>query len=180
MRTFVALLRGINVGKAKRLPMADLRELLTRLGHTKVKTLLNSGNAVFDGAEPSSSKNAKILEKAIVETFGFEVPVVVKSLTELDQIVTASPFQGDAEEAKRQVVTFAQDSATLSSLKSLEPLLQPPETLLVGKHAAYLHCANGILESKAGAALVGKVGKEVTTRNWATTQKLLALAKSDA
>jgi uncharacterized protein (DUF1697 family) len=180
MHTFVALLRGINVGKAKRLPMADLRSLLTRLGHTKVKTLLNSGNAVFDSAEPSSIANAKTLEKAIAETFGFEVPVVVKSVVELEHIVAASPFRGDTEEAKRQVVTFAQNSATLSALKSLEPLLQPPETLLVGQHAAYLHCANGILESKAGAALLGKVGKEVTTRNWATTQKLLSLAKSDA
>jgi uncharacterized protein (DUF1697 family) len=180
MHTFVALLRGINVGKAKRLPMADLRALLTGLGLTKVKTLLNSGNAVFDDAEPSSSKIAKTLEKAIIETFGFQVPVVVKSVTELEHIVAASPFRGDAEEAKRQVVAFAQDSSTLSALKSLESLLQPPETLHVGKHAAYLHCANGILESKAGAALVGKVGREVTTRNWATTQKLLSLAKSDA
>lgn len=179
MPTFVALLRGINVGKAKRVPMAELRDLLTQLGHLNVKTMLNSGNAVFDSAEPSTSMHASHLAGAVAATFGFDVPVVVKSAMELEGIVVASPFHGSSDEARRQIVAFAQDAKALSALQSLERLLQAPETLVLGRHAAYLHCANGILESKAAAALLGKLGKAFTTRNWATTQKLFSLARGD-
>ena len=57
-------------------------------------------------------------------------------------------------------------------------MLQPPERFHIGNHAAYLHCADGILESKAGSALLGKLGREVTTRNWATVLKLKELLGS--
>jgi uncharacterized protein (DUF1697 family) len=73
------------------------------------------------------------------------------------------------------LVVFAQDNATLSGLGAVESLVVLPEQFLVGKNAAYLHCANGILESKAGGALLGKAGRSVTTRNWATILKLQAL-----
>ena len=180
MPTFVALLRGINVGKAKRLPMADLRTLLTGLGYEDVKTLLNSGNAVFTARSGSESFHAKAIAAGILVRFAFEAPVIVKSAKSLAGVVAENPFAADATDHSRLMVAFAPDTATLSGLIAIQAVVVPPEDFAVGVHAAYLHCAGGILESKAATALLGTVGKTVTTRNWATTLKLHALAGGGA
>lgn len=177
MTTFVALLRGINVGKAKRLPMADLRALLEELGYTDVATLLNSGNAVFRAAKGTPASHAKQIAAAIETRMGFDVPVVVKSAPEWTAIVAENLLAEAADNHSQLLTVFAQDSKALSALSVIAPLVQPPEQFIVGANAAYLHCAAGILDSKAGEALLGKAGKGVTTRNWATVLKLAALVQ---
>jgi uncharacterized protein (DUF1697 family) len=174
---FVALLRGINVGKAKRVPMADLRALLTELGYTDVVTLLNSGNAVFRATRGAQAKHAANITAALSEKLKVEVPVTVKSAKELSAIVAENQLAGQATNHSHLLVVFAQDNATLSGLGAVESLVVLPEQFLVGKNAAYLHCATGILESKAGKTLLGKAGRSVTTRNWATILKLQALVE---
>lgn len=176
MTTFVALLRGINVGKAKRVPMAELRALLIKLGYTGVATLLNSGNAVFRAANGAPAKHAAQIATAISTKLKVEVLVIVKSATELAAIVSENPLAEKALDHSRLLVAFAQDSEALSALEAIGPLVVSPEQFVVGKNAAYLHCASGILASKAGDALLGKAGKSATTRNWATVLKLHALA----
>ena len=91
MTTCVALLRGINVGRAKRLGMAELREVVESLGHTNVRTLLNSGNVVFDAKRGSLPAIARSLEAAIQTGFGFAAPVIVVTAAEVDAIVRANP-----------------------------------------------------------------------------------------
>jgi len=174
MPLFVALLRGINVGKAKRVPMAELRTLLAELGYTDVVTLLNSGNVVFRAAKGTPAKHATEIAAAISSKLNVDVPVIVKSALELATIVAENPLA--AADPARLLVAFVQDAAALSGLAGIEPLVVPPEQFVLGKHAAYLNCVSGILESKAGKALLGKAGKSVTTRNWATVLKLQALA----
>jgi len=176
MPTFVALLRGVNVGKAKRVPMEALRSLLGGLGYTDAKTLLNSGNAVFRASGTYAPAHARGIASAISENLAVEVPVIVKSTKQLVAVVDENPFAQVAQDYSRLLVAFTQDERSLSALRSIEALVTPLERFLVGKHAAYLYCAAGILESKAGEALLGKVGKVATTRNWATTLKLHALA----
>lgn len=177
MPKFIALLRGINVGKAKRVPMADLRALLAELGYTQIATLLNSGNAVFRSTKGTSAQHAGRIAAAIRDQLKLEVPVVVKSATELTNIVSENLLAEEAAAHHSQLlVVFAQSTATLSELGAVESLVVLPEQFLVGQSAAYLHCASGILESKAGEALLGKAGKSITTRNWATVLKLQALA----
>jgi uncharacterized protein (DUF1697 family) len=176
MPSFVALLRGVNVGKAKRVPMADLRNLLVGLGYRETKTLLNSGNAVFRAAGTSASSHAKAISAAILEHLSVEVPVIVKSAKQFSAIVNENPFSTTASDHSRVLVVFTQDEENLLGLKKIEALVAPPEAFAVGKYAAYLHCPNGILQSKAGEALLGKLGKACTTRNWATTLKLQPLA----
>jgi len=107
------------------------------------------------------------------------VPVIVKSASELAAIVSESPITPAADEHPRFLVAFAQDTKALSSLAAIESLVVPPERFAIGKNAAYLLCATGILESKAGEALLGKTGRLATTtsRNWATVIKLQALAR---
>ena len=175
MQKFIALLRGINVGKAKRVPMADLRALLTELGYTDVATLLNSGNAVFRATKGTQAKHAANIATAISEKLNVEVPVIVKSAKQLSAIVGENQLAEQATNHSHLLVVFAQDNATLSGLGAIESLVVLPEQFLVGKNAAYLHCATGILGSKAGNALLGKAGRSVTTRNWATILKLKAL-----
>ena len=176
MPQFVALLRGVNVGKAKRVPMAELRALLTGLGYTNVATLLNSGNAVFHSVQGTSVKHAAAIASAIMERLEVQVPVIVKSSAELAGIVSENPLRIETAEHARLLVAFAQVNTALPSLATIHSLVVAPEKFEVGRHAAYLLCVPGILESKAGAALLGKVGSKVTTRNWATVLKLGALA----
>ena len=178
--SFIALLRGINVGKANRIAMADLRALMEGLGYTHVTTLLNSGNAVFRAANDSSAKHAAAIAEAISTKWKLKLPVIVKSARELDAIAADNPWAGTAPDHSRLMVAFAQDDTTLAGLRAIGPSVVAPEEFFIGPHAAYLHCISGILESKAGKALLGKVGQAVTTRNWAPVLKLPALAGQDA
>jgi uncharacterized protein (DUF1697 family) len=156
--------------------MAELRALLSGLGYTGVATLLNSGNAVFRDLKGTPAKHAADIAAAISTQLEVEVPVIVKSASELAAIIAENPIEAGVEEHPRLLVAFVQDAKALSSLAAIEPLVVPPEQFSVGKNAAYLLCALGILESKAGDALLGKAGKSATTRNWATVLKLKALA----
>lgn len=180
MTAFVALLRGINVGKAKRIPMAELRALLSALGYLDVATLLNSGNAVFRSAGGSPAQHAEAIAGAIAGRLQLDVAVIVKSAAELASIVAENALAAAATDPSRLLVAFVQRREALASLAPIGSLAVAPDRFVVGRHAAYLHCPEGILRSKAGEALLGKAGKAVTTRNWATVLKLLELARAGA
>ena len=180
MQTFVALLRGINVGKANRIPMAELRALLADQGYSDVATLLNSGNAIFRASNGSSSKHAEAISTAILGKFNLQVPVIVKSAKELAEIIRENPINTSVANHSQLLVAFVQESNALLGLGSIASLVALPEQFIAGKGAAYMHCANGILESKAAKALLGKAGKATTTRNWATVLKLQTLADASS
>jgi uncharacterized protein (DUF1697 family) len=177
MSTYVALLRGINVGKAKRIAMADLRALLGDLGYTDVATLLNSGNVVFKAGKGSAKKLAADISAAIATRLSIEVPVIVASARDLALIAEENPFAETADDPSRLLVAFVADASVLAAMLAIAPHVVAPEQFHIGTHAAYLHCASGILESKAAEALLGKARKTATTRNWATVQKLQALVE---
>jgi uncharacterized protein (DUF1697 family) len=170
----------VNVGKGNKVPMAEVRAALESLGHHQVRTLLNSGNAVFSSTTRSTTKLASAIAKAVEERFGVVTPVIVKSAAELEAIVKNNPFPSPESEHSRFLVAFALDSAKLLELHGLSSLLQPGERFAVNEHAAYLHCAGGLLQSKVGEAILGRAGRSVTTRNWATVLKLLTLAREGA
>jgi uncharacterized protein (DUF1697 family) len=176
---YIALLRGVNVGQAKRVPMAGFRALLESLGCTAVHTLLNSGNAVFHSTVRSHAALAAGIHAGLLAQLAVDVPVVVLGAQALRAAVAGNPLQVDASQHSRLLVAFAQEPAALAGLAGLEALVRPPECFAVGAHAAYLHCAGGILESRAGSALLGKAGQALTTRNWATVLKLAALVATD-
>ena len=122
MPTFVALLRGINnIGKGKRVPMAELRALLSGLGYTGVATVLNSGNAVFRASGGTPAKHSAIIAAAIFTQLKFEVPVIVKSASELAAIFSQNPIKAGADEHSRFLVAFVQDTTALSSLAPSRP-----------------------------------------------------------
>ena len=180
MPRFVALLRGINVGKAKRVPMAELRRAAHLPGYRNVRTLLNSGNAVFDSTARSAAAQATRIRAAIAERMNLEVPVIVKSAEDIAAACAENTLLPKATDHARLLAAFAGREEDLRALEALAPLVKPPERFLVGKHAAYLWCPHGILESRVTEALLGKVGRAATTRNWATVMKISALLQDHA
>jgi uncharacterized protein (DUF1697 family) len=174
MPRYVALFRGINVGKAKRIAMADLRSLLEKLGCTDVQTLLNSGNAVFTAAAPADQLAGKIRD-AVLRKTGVDALVIVKSGKDMAAIIAGNDLEKVATDPSRLLVALTNDP---KALKLVEPLANGAwgnEKIHVSKHAAYLWCANGILESKAAEALLKGLKGSGTTRNWATLKKIHAL-----
>jgi uncharacterized protein (DUF1697 family) len=160
--------------------MEAFRALLSGLGYTGVATLLNSGNAVFRAPGGTPTTHAADISAALATRLKVEVPVIVASARELAAVVSACPIKVEISDMSRFLVAFVQHPNALASLSAIESLVIPPEQFAIGGHAAYLFCANGILESKAGVAILGKAGKSATTRNWATVLKLHALANDDA
>lgn len=169
---FVLLLRGVNVGKGNRVPMGELKLLLEGLSCTDVVTILNSGNAVFTGSGRSAAAHAAAIAEALQRTIGVTTPVVVKSAVDFHAIVAASPGAPPESDHSRYLVAFAQEEETILALEPLEALAEARERFTVRREAAYLHCPLGLLQSKVAEALLGKAGKRVTTRNWATVLKL--------
>lgn len=169
---YVALWRGINVGKAKRLVMADLKALLAELGATNVATLLNSGNAVFDAKK---KLGADKIRAAVAERLGVDAAVILKTAAEWAAIAAANPI-AEADDASRLLVAIPADATALQAAAGI--VADGGERFVVTAHAAYLWCGNGILESKAAVLLLKKLGEAGTTRNWATVEKINALAQN--
>ena len=172
----VALIRGINVGRAKRVAMADLRALVERLGYSEVRTLLNSGNVVFTTRGAVSGNAGARIEEGLASKLGVSARVIVLSARELATVVTDNPLLDVADDPSRLLVAVLADPAHRSWLKPLVQQDWAPEALAVGARVAYLWCPNGMMASRLAEA-VGRVLRDgVTTRNWATMTKLHALA----
>jgi uncharacterized protein (DUF1697 family) len=176
MTACIAFLRGINVGRAKRIAMADLREFVTELGYTNVRTLLNSGNVIFEANNPNRHEIASAIEAAVQSTFGFSASIFVITATDLNNIVQANPLQEIASDPSKHLVAFVSQSSVLAKAKTLLATSWAPEAIAIGPKAVYLWCANGIIESKLMQAFARLAGDAATTRNWATLLKLQAIA----
>jgi uncharacterized protein (DUF1697 family) len=175
MTRYVALFRGINVGKAKRIAMADLRALLSKLGFTDIQTLLNSGNAVFTGAAETPDKLAARLRAAVAKKLGVDALVIVKSAQDVAVIISGNSLEKLATDHSRLLVAMTNDRKALSGLKEISAAPYGVEKVHAGKHAAYVWCAKGILESQVLGPVLKKLDNAGTTRNWATLLKIHAL-----
>jgi uncharacterized protein (DUF1697 family) len=172
----IALLRGINVGKAKRIAMSDLRDVVESLGYTDVRTLLNSGNVVFTSVAAERGDPAARIEQAIEKKLGVSSRVTVITAAELAAAVKANPLGKVADNPSRYLIAVWQ---TAADRKRLEPLTKKdwtPDAFALGKRVAYLWCPNSILDSPLAVAVGRELRDAVTMRNWATMTKLLALA----
>ena len=176
MPVYIALLRGINVGRAKRIAMADLRELVTGLGHTDVRTVLNSGNVIFNSNSTTTSRLARSLYEAIKTKFGFTAQVMVITAANLGAIIRENPLHQVADDPSRFLVAFVSKPSILKEIGTLAKDDFASDQIAIGANAAYLWCAGGILESKLLKAFSKIVGDNATTRNWATVLKLQAAA----
>jgi uncharacterized protein (DUF1697 family) len=178
--THVALLRGINVGRAKRVAMADLRALVAGLGYGDVRTLLNSGNVAFaaSGVEPGEA--AARIEAALAATLGVSAAVIVITAAELSVVIDENPLTADADNLSRLLVALTADPGDLVKLEPLRAQDWAAEALAVGSRAAYLWLPDGVIKSRLAPAVTGTLADTVTMRNWATTVKLQTLCQGGA
>lgn len=174
MTTYVALLRGINVGGHRRVPMDALRRAVESVGHADVVTYIQSGNVVFDAAERDPRAVADELEAALHEAFGFEIEVVVRSAGEMADIVAGNPFVVRRAHTKDLYVAFAHDPVPG------EPKVDrtyAPDEYCIAPHVVYLHTPAGYGNTRLNASVLHRVaGSSVTARNWNTVTKLAELA----
>ena len=177
MTTCIALIRGINVGRGNRVAMSELRDLMIELGHTNVRTLLNSGNVVFQSKRPSVARFASAIEDAITENCGFSAAVTAITAQELDRIVDENPLLHVVDDHARHLVAFVTHPKDLGVLRPMLEESWMPDALAITERAAYLWCSTGILDSSLVKTFSRKAGATATTRNWATVLKLQAAAK---
>ena len=178
MTTYAALLRGINVGGNKKLPMARLRELLTGLGHTGVATYLQSGNAVFTAGHGGEESLAAELAEAIERDLGFPVDVLVRDHAYLRAVREACPFPAEELEGRQLHVTYFSEPVGAERFAEVDPAAYLPEEFRLGDRALYLYAPDGLGRSKLGEYLSRprlNKGLIATTRNWNTVVKLAEL-----
>ncbi|PQJ80915.1 hypothetical protein BTO18_05375 [Polaribacter porphyrae] len=168
---YIVLLRGINVSGKNKLPMIDLRKILNGLGYQNVQTYIQSGNIILESNE---SKNiiCKNIKDAILEKFGYDVPVIAKTIPEWEKAIEEYPFSKDYE--KIVAFTFLDK---ISEIKELEIKNIGTDKFKINNDVVYIYCPNGFGKSKITNDLFEKKLKvTATTRNLRTTLKLLELA----
>lgn len=173
----VALLRGVNVGKAKRIAMADLRALLEGLGFDQVATLLNSGNAVFRAAGPNDALADRI-QATLERDLGVRSRVTVLGQPDLQAILDENPLPEAVLEPSRFLISVLRAEADRAPAQALALQDWAPEVLAVGRRAVYLWCPSGVATGRLGLAVDRALGERGTARNWATLQKLDALVRA--
>jgi uncharacterized protein (DUF1697 family) len=193
MASHVALLRGINVGGRNKVPMADLREVVTSLGHTDVSTYIQSGNVLFSTADTDTAKLAAALESAIEDRFGIWSSVVVLSRDELAGVLAANPYPDEPSPRLVHVVFLnakpAEDLLTrISTAGNAVAAKGSRDTVQAAGQALFLHTPDGFGTSELAQNLfkiisppakAKKHGLAATARNWATATKLLSLCEQE-
>lgn len=176
MARFAALLRGVNVGPTTKVPMAELRELLEELGATDVKTLLNSGNAVFH-LHSSPKSIDEILSEAISERFGFHVDVVCRTKKQLESALAHDPFGGVATDDSKYVIAFMPKPPRAAAIKPVLAAEYPSgERCALKGREFYIWSPKGVSESKSATALARSKAVDFSTaRNVRTLKKLIEI-----
>ena len=176
MTSYVALLRGINVGGNNMVAMADLRAMLTALGFADVKTVLQSGNAVFRGPATSPARLEQRLEAEMTKRFGISCDYHVRTAAELREAMDANPLKAEAKkDPSRLLVTFYRTPLDKSAVRAAQAAIDGPEIVRCAGRHLYMYYPDGQGNSKA-AIVVGRILKvQGTARNWNTVSKLATL-----
>lgn len=174
---WIALLRGINVGGAGKLPMAAFRALLGNLGCESVATYIQSGNAVFRSAAPAGTL-APAIAAAIAEAHGFRPAVLLLTLTEMEAALAANPFPVPAEQGQTVHLFFTEGALDGLDLTPIEALARNGERVAVRGRTLFLHAPAGIGRSELAAKLSRHLPGPATARNLRSTLAIAALARA--
>ncbi len=171
---YVAFLRGINVGGKNKVKMETLREVCAAIGFERVKTYINSGNVIFETAQTDDKKLAERLEKAIEKEFALHIKVMVRSLSEIEEIIKNNPFQGQFENDKDLHVFFLDEELPEEKREELLSNNCENEQFAVRRREIFCLLRISVLDSLMGKDYIGKKLKvSATARNWRTVNKVL-------
>jgi uncharacterized protein (DUF1697 family) len=175
--TWIAFLRGINVGGNGSLPMKELVSLLADNGCKNVRTYIQSGNAVFEATKAQATRLPKDIGAAVLKKRGFEPRMLVLSLAELEAAASANPYPKATAEPKFLHVFFLSEKPAAPDIEAMNRVKAAHEHFtLSGKHF-YLHTPKGFGTSKLAARTERLLGVDATARNWRTVTAMLEMAR---
>lgn len=176
MNSYVALLRGINVGGNTKVPMAELRSMVESLGYEDVRTYVQSGNVLFRSPSTSEVEIVQALEAGIAETFDLRIPVVLRTADELAAVSESHPYLVEEPSPTKLHVMFLGDIPEAEAVAILDPDRSPPDRFRVIGREIYLHFPNGAGRSKLTIDYFERrLNTRATARNWNTVTKLLTM-----
>lgn len=178
MPVFLSILRGINVSGQKKILMSDLKQLYEELDFKKVQTFIQSGNVVFESK--SSTSLAKKIEQNIKQKYEFDVPVIIRTMDEMETTIKNNPFlKTKGIELDKLHVTYLSEPPTVESIKKIKEYNFEPDTFHIIEKEIYIHCPNGYGRTKlTNTFFEKKLNITATTRNWKTSNELLTIMKT--
>lgn len=178
MKTYIAILRGINVSGQKLIKMAALKKMGEKLNFENIQTYLQSGNLIFSAKENDPKQLEKIITTEIEKEFGFEVPVIVLNLKTLERIIENNPFPKDPQKEMALVhVTFLSEPSVALNEEKIFEKKKTNEEIVFSSNAVYLYCPDGYGKTKLHNNFLEKqLQVKATTRNWKTTINLQNIA----
>lgn len=180
MPTYIALLRGINVAGQKKIKMAELKEMFSKMGYSNVVTYIQSGNVIFDTKKTKFATLENNIKTAILNTFTFDVPVLVTDHKELTDIEQNNPYRNRAVESKFLYFTLLAEAPDSTFIKKTQDLTFPGEAFYITPRVVYICVPNGYGRTKiSNNFFESKLKVSATTRNLKTLSKLIELSKSD-
>ncbi len=179
MKAYIALLRGINVSGQKKIPMAELRELLSNIGLEAVQTYIQSGNVIFSSSEKEIQKLELKIHEAIKTHFGFEVPILVKTPKELQKVFDDCPFPEEKKVNSYFTLLYAIPDKDL--IVDASKISYPNEEFVIINDCIYFYSSTGYGKAKYNNNFFErKLKTTATARNYKTMVKLLELSSSEA
>lgn len=176
-RIHISLLRGINVIGHNVVKMDALGRMFAKLGLGDVRTYIQSGNVIFRADEVKRSDLEIMIRRKILDEFGFDVPVIVRRLGELERMLVSNPFEGKYEIASLYA-TFLSEVPGESSIAGIEDFRPADDKFIISGTTVFLHCPDGYGNTKLTNTFFEKKLKvAATTRNWRTTGKLVEIAQ---
>lgn len=175
MAKYISILRGINVGGSRKILMADLKKMYEKLGFSKVETYIQSGNVIFESAQngPTSDLEQNI-QRAIAETFGFDVPVIIRSSEEVTESIANNPFWKEKDvDIDRLHLTCLKEVPSPELVEKIKEFQYLPDRYEIIGNDVFIFCAAGYGTSKlVNSFFESKLKTSATTRNWKTVMKL--------
>ncbi|MFC1640285.1 DUF1697 domain-containing protein [Gemmatimonadota bacterium] len=177
MKTFIALLRGINVGGKNILPMKELVSVLESLGLHNVKTYIQSGNVVFQSKTTDEEELSLAIKAAIVKSHGIKPDVLILSQDRLREALAVNPFPDGEIEPKTLHLCFLASQPSNPDIERLEAVRADSESFKLIDAVLYLHAPDGIARSKLAATVEKAMGVPSTARNWRSASKIMSMAE---
>ena len=179
MTTWVALLRGINVGGKNLLPMTDLARLFEEAGCAGVRTYIQSGNVLFTASRAKAEKLPGLIASGISDRFGYRIPVLLRTVEELGETIRHNPFLEAGAPENWLHVLFLTNQPDAGRVAALDPRRSPSDCFAVRGREIYLQFPNGVANTKlTNAYFDSRLATVSTGRNWRTVLKLLELAQA--